>query len=188
MCCMNNSEINFAMQYAERRSFLGRNMPSCPECRSQQVQLTGYINVWPAEWKCRHCKHRFIFEPFKEKETMIEKDIRKLNGEPTTHQDPERGLWYGARCTFWTDDWNRVTGVGPGIPCCPHCGSPGMQITAKDWFDGAARFQREGNTGYVIFLAQSRETCHRGKGFLAWYKEWLIENPNGREANPRAGN
>lgn len=45
-----------------RRKHLGRNRPKCPTCGTKQVQLISYIGV-PAEWKCRHCTTKFIYEP-----------------------------------------------------------------------------------------------------------------------------
>lgn len=57
-----NEFWNTAVQYAKRREFLGKFMPLCPECRTEQVQLVAYIDV-AAQWKCRICKHRFEYEP-----------------------------------------------------------------------------------------------------------------------------
>ena len=51
---------------ADRRNLLGKLMNQqkleCPECGTRQVQLIGYINVTPAVWRCRHCKHSFKWE------------------------------------------------------------------------------------------------------------------------------
>jgi len=110
-----------------------------------------------------------------------------LDGKETTIHDHDRGIWYGASCTFWTDNWMVVSARGSGIPCCPQCGSVGMQTTAREWFGGAARFQSEGNPGYVNFIKQSAEQCKRQLGFMQWFREWLIEHPNGRDTNPRSG-
>ncbi len=50
----------------DRRELLGKRMNKqkleCPECGTRQVQLVGYLNIKPAEWKCRHCKHEFNWE------------------------------------------------------------------------------------------------------------------------------
>ena len=50
----------------QRRIELGKRMNAqklcCPECKTRQVQLVGYINIKPAEWRCRHCKHEFTWE------------------------------------------------------------------------------------------------------------------------------
>lgn len=51
-----------ALKLADRRDRLCRNAPHCPKCDTEQVQLTGY-NGSPAEWKCRHCKVSFTYEP-----------------------------------------------------------------------------------------------------------------------------
>ncbi|AUR89039.1 hypothetical protein NVP1121O_011 [Vibrio phage 1.121.O._10N.286.46.C4] len=51
---------------SQRRELLGVRMNyqklSCPECDTRQVQLIGYINIVPAVWKCRGCKHEFEWE------------------------------------------------------------------------------------------------------------------------------
>jgi len=44
-----------------RRDFLFKNVPHCPECASVQVQIKRYGA--PAIWRCRICKHRFTYEP-----------------------------------------------------------------------------------------------------------------------------
>lgn len=112
-----------------------------------------------------------------------------LNGNATTIHDDDRGIWCGAgNCTYWTDDWTKVSAKHSGIPCCPECGSVGIQTTARDWFGGAARFQREGNPGYVNFIKDSQEQCKRPMGFMDWFREWIKENPTGRKLpNPRSG-
>ena len=37
--------------------------PVCPKCCTRQVQLRRYVDVSPAQWKCRMCKHDFEYEP-----------------------------------------------------------------------------------------------------------------------------
>lgn len=53
-------------QTTERRIMLGKRMNQqkleCPECKTRQVQLVGYIDIVPAQWRCRHCKHCFEWE------------------------------------------------------------------------------------------------------------------------------
>lgn len=107
--------------------------------------------------------------------------ITDLSGKPVAADDPSRGIWY-SMCTYWTDDWDTLR-VRGGIPCCPTCGSPGMQTTAADWFLGAAIHQGKGNPGYIAFLNQSQEQCRKPLGFMAWYREWLRDHPNGKN-NP----
>lgn len=117
-----------------------------------------------------------------------QQDYRRLDGKSTDVDDLDRGIWYGAgNCTYWTDDWTKVSKKLSGIPCCPKCGSVGLQTTARDWFGGVARFQRDGNPGYVNFIKQSAEQCMKPLGFMEWFRQWLIEHPNGRETNPRSG-
>ena len=51
-----------ALKLAERREWLGKNAIHCPQCGTEQVQLVDHI-VKPAQWKCRHCKYKYEFEP-----------------------------------------------------------------------------------------------------------------------------
>lgn len=56
-----NNWIDDALQFSARRMRICKQAPACPKCRTRQVQL---INQLPlAEWKCRHCKHKWRFEP-----------------------------------------------------------------------------------------------------------------------------
>lgn len=48
-------------QLITRREWIWKNIPTCPCCAAEQVQLTDYHE--PAQWKCRECKFRFEFEP-----------------------------------------------------------------------------------------------------------------------------
>ena len=88
-------------------------------------------------------------------------------GEETTADDPARGIWYSANnhCGYWTDDWNKI-GESGGIPICPKCGCPGMQITANKWFDSAEKFQIN-KPHYVAFLESRKESCLQEDGFTA---------------------
>ena len=47
---------------ADRREKLCKKPPTCPDCKTDQVQLTEWIEGEVAEWKCRHCRTRFKFE------------------------------------------------------------------------------------------------------------------------------
>lgn len=55
------------------------------------------------------------------------------HGEPTHKDNTQREIWYSAHCTYWTDDWSKLKTVGPGIPVCPYCSCPGMQLMALHW-------------------------------------------------------
>lgn len=50
----------------DRREGLGKRMNEqkleCPECKTRQVQLIGYLNIKPAEWRCRRCRYHFSWE------------------------------------------------------------------------------------------------------------------------------
>lgn len=102
-------------------------------------------------------------------------------GRKVGPDDPARMIWYGL-CTYWTDDWNHV--AGNGVPHCPHCGSPGFIATARDWLEGALKFEAEGREGqgepgpkpgYVEFLSSFREVCsgRRGPNTLDSYELWV---------------
>ena len=54
------------LSYGDRCKELGMRMNQqklqCPKCSTRQVQLVGYINIKPAQWRCRQCKHNFDWE------------------------------------------------------------------------------------------------------------------------------
>lgn len=57
------SLIEAAHELAERREFLCKNPPSCPVCEERkQIQLVRW-GALPADWKCRICTHKFMYEP-----------------------------------------------------------------------------------------------------------------------------
>ena len=62
-------DMENALKHADRRELLGREMNRkklcCPECGNRQVQLLAYIDTKPADWKCRGCSHRFVWEPIR---------------------------------------------------------------------------------------------------------------------------
>tara|TARA_R110002012_G_C11356886_1_gene580330 strand:+ start:346 stop:636 length:291 start_codon:yes stop_codon:yes gene_type:complete len=65
------------LEYANRRETLGERMNKqkleCPECGTRQVQLVSYIDTYPAQWKCRHCKEEFVWEGDMDETTIEEK-------------------------------------------------------------------------------------------------------------------
>jgi hypothetical protein len=81
-------------------------------------------------------------------------------GKSVKADDPQRLVWYGVRCTYWTDDFNKLKPRGPGIPTCPHCGSPGMQTEYADWEQSAADYERDRpHPNYAAFLMSYKEQC-----------------------------
>lgn len=60
-----------------------------------------------------------------------------LAGKKTISTDPKRGVWYSANCYYWTDDWSKLKLRNGRIPCCPECGTPGLQMTADQLPDPA---------------------------------------------------
>lgn len=87
------------------------------------------------------------------------------DGKLVASDDPNRTIWYG-QCGFWTDNWNVLKKVGPGIPCCPKCTTPGFICVASDWFSGAKKMDNE-EPGYLKCLEDYKEKCYRHypKGF-----------------------
>ncbi|URY16070.1 thioredoxin [Shigella phage ESh36] len=55
-----SSPINWdsVMVMVERRERASKNVPNCPECGTEQVQLVHW-QTSNLRYKCRHCKHRF---------------------------------------------------------------------------------------------------------------------------------
>ncbi len=85
------------------------------------------------------------------------------NGNLTTADDPERGVWYGIEgCGFWTDDWLSLHALGEWrIPCCPYCGTPGFQTTRREWDEGVKRYTLDGHPDYPEVIAASFEKCKK---------------------------
>jgi hypothetical protein len=78
----------------------------------------------------------------------------------TTGDDPERAVWYSARCGYWTDDWGKLAKVGPGVPACPSCGCPGMITTAKEWLSNVLAYAKESNQpDYPAAVEAGKEQC-----------------------------
>lgn len=46
------------MVMVKRREMASKNVPNCPECGTEQVQLVHW-QTSNLRYKCRHCKHRF---------------------------------------------------------------------------------------------------------------------------------
>ncbi len=68
-------------------------------------------------------------------------------------------VWYGL-CTYWTENFSKL--LGPGVPLCPVCRSPGFEATAEEWNGGLEPFEAD-HPGYVAVVAANREICH-GRG------------------------
>lgn len=101
------------------------------------------------------------------------------NGRTTTATDPQRAIWYGMpQCGFWTDDWDTLKKVGPGVPVCPSCGSPGMMTAAGAWDVGAKRYNAD-HPGYAAFLDTVKGQCLKPEGGLmaAWERRRLKADP-----------
>lgn len=104
----------------------------------------------------------------------------RLDGKGTHENDPLRGIWYSAQCSYWTDDWDALSLIDGRIPCCPDCKSVGMQTTARDWFQGAEIFQAQGNPEYVEWINKIKGSCI-GRGVSITFlwnqrKEYKKEN------------
>lgn len=58
--CDDYSPVNWdaVMAMVHRREQASKNVPDCPECGTEQVQLVHWQSS-NLRYKCRHCKHRF---------------------------------------------------------------------------------------------------------------------------------
>ena len=58
--CDDYSPVNWDAVTAmvHRREQASKNVPNCPECGTEQVQLVHW-QTSNLRYKCRHCKHRF---------------------------------------------------------------------------------------------------------------------------------
>lgn len=91
-------------------------------------------------------------------------------------------IFYGANCTFWTDDEKELSSIpesGPkeGLPCCPHCKGVLFQIEKREWEESAEQYEDAWssdpnnplgwNWTYHKFLRKVRES---GTCFSDWGK------------------
>ncbi|AND76027.1 hypothetical protein MX01_82 [Escherichia phage MX01] len=58
--CDDYSPVNWdaVMAMVARREQSSKNVPNCPECGTEQVQLVHW-QTSNLRYKCRHCKHKF---------------------------------------------------------------------------------------------------------------------------------
>ncbi len=85
----------------------------------------------------------------------------RTSGVATVQDDVERLVWYSARCTYWTDDWMLLGRSGKSqIPCCPRCGSVGLQVVYRLFDTNAKRYSEESSPGYYGFIQKYKEKCY----------------------------
>lgn len=116
-------------------------------------------------------------------------------GRELEPDDPDRGVWYSNNpsCAYWTDDWDllgrtspdddkpkdaRTAGWKDGIPCCPYCSAPGMQIRYHEWMTKARGFEEKANPRYVEFVLLCRERCGQlsQRTFLQRYNDYVKDD------------
>lgn len=117
---------------------------------------------------------------------------QKDNGDATTSDDPRRMLWFSSNCTYWTDDWMKLKTFGDmpdqprsGVPCCPHCGSPGLQAEAAMWLRSAQVHESNGHPAYFAMVQWQKERCAKTvtqremiyQAFAAGYNAATKERP-----------
>ena len=88
-----------------------------------------------------------------------------MDGKQTTANDPNRFIWYGVNCVYWTDDTSKLARRGM-TPCCPKCGSVGFQSTARSFLDPVkiAEHEANGHPNYAAALKWTKERCYRTIG------------------------
>ena len=118
--------------------------------------------------------------------------IKLGTGQKTDRDDPERGVWYAAnQCGYWTDDWDlldrivpegkpldpRTAGWKNGIPCCPYCKTPGMQVRYSEWMAKAVAAD-ESRPRYSEFLLLHKERCCNWtkRTFLQAYESYVKDD------------
>jgi len=53
-----NDLLSGALKLADKREAAFKTIKPCPKCKTEQVQLVGWFDQ--IEWKCRHCKHKWV--------------------------------------------------------------------------------------------------------------------------------
>lgn len=94
---------------------------------------------------------------------------------------PDTRIVYAALCTWWDsiDKAATTDGTPTGLPCCPTCRSPLMEVPDEaTWWAGAEEHETGGHPGYVAKLRWMR-----GQHFASWdaadvaYVEYLASIP-----------
>ena len=76
-------------------------------------------------------------------------------------EDPR--IVYGARCSWWESIKHVGINQENGLPVCPHCGSPLLEVENEErWIKGAQNFEDEGMANYVEFIEWVRGKCFPG--------------------------
>lgn len=111
-----------------------------------------------------------------------EPSCQTKQGFLTTADDPNRMLWYGM-CSYWTDDWSKLSKTGPGIPVCPCCKTPGFIENAQEWLSAAMAYEMENSDakGYYQFILDNKETCIPEKKFSDLFDEWKAKQADNKK-------
>lgn len=115
-------------------------------------------------------------------------------GQLTTTSDDNRVIWFSTRCTFWTDNWTKLSKTFPhGIPICPNCKAQGMQCKFKDWQRSVQRCEINGKPLYTQFILYTKEKCItqvNGKpiGAKTVYQVWFQQQNKGMKSLDQALN
>ncbi len=69
---------------------------------------------------------------------------------------------YGTVCTWW-DSIDKVgRGIPFGLPCCPHCGGPLLEVSNEQvWFNAVDAHEKNGHPLYRKFIEWQRGKCYK---------------------------
>ena len=70
---------------------------------------------------------------------------------------------FGMRCVWWDGiekAGKLATPSGHGLPCCPHCSSPLMQMDdPATWWGQVEKHEANGHPGYRAFIEWMKGKC-----------------------------
>jgi len=90
--------------------------------------------------------------------------VGKLKLRPASKRKRDQLIVYGANCVWWDAIEKCATKktpemTGPGLPCCPHCGSVLFQVEETTWRRNVAKHEAGGNPGYRALMEWMRGKC-----------------------------
>ena len=74
-------------------------------------------------------------------------------------EEKDMRIVYGVGCCWWESV--DKAGSNGGLPCCPHCGSMLFEMHSPQWWEGAAKHEKDGNPDYLNFIKWLRGKCFK---------------------------
>jgi hypothetical protein len=85
----------------------------------------------------------------------------------------DQRIIYGACCVWW-DSIDKVASGEGGLPVCPFCKRPLMEVENEEvWFKGVRAYEADNHPGYYDYIVWLRGKCYPTNE-IAW-KAYQVE-------------